>query len=151
MPGLVAHSSGALQSDDVSPPPTAVVQQPLLLAPTGVPAADDAFFTREVDAPVMSDTTDTATSTTIPKASPSGLVDVLLIPDEVSLSSSSIDFEKMYCTDDHPFFTSLEEFHALLMSDDTFRGRSPTLPSLLMSVENIVRSCIFHNNARERE
>ncbi|RRT48832.1 hypothetical protein B296_00015480 [Ensete ventricosum] len=157
--GLVAHSSGALQSDDVSPPPTAVVQQPLLLAPTGVPAAspsstdvgggelpitveeleallaspsssfdhggeqnctDDAFFTREVYAPVMSDTTDTAASTTIPKASPSGLVDVLLIPDEVSLSSSSIDFEKMYCTDDHPFFTSLEEFDALLMSDDTF-------------------------------
>ncbi|XP_064963221.1 NAC domain-containing protein 6-like [Musa acuminata AAA Group] len=196
--GLLAHSSGALQSD-VSPPPTAVVQQPLLapvvtppesrlssidsVAPNeaGVPAAspsstdvgggdlgitaeelesfdlgitseelevflasssssvdlggeqnctDDTFFTREVEAFLMSDDTDTA-STTIPKASPSGLVNVLLMPDdtwidsttvaEVSSSSSSIDFvacEQMYCTDDH-FFTSLEPIKAFMKSDDT--------------------------------
>ncbi|XP_064957883.1 protein CUP-SHAPED COTYLEDON 2-like [Musa acuminata AAA Group] len=92
---------------------------------------DDAFFTREVEASLMSDDTDTA-SNTIPKASPSGLVDPRLMPDdtridsttvvEVSTSSSSIDFvacEKMYFTDD-PFFWSLEEVHAFLMSDDTF-------------------------------
>ncbi|THU63083.1 hypothetical protein C4D60_Mb01t12010 [Musa balbisiana] len=194
--GLVAHSNGAFQSD-VSPPPTAVVQQ-LLLAPVvttpesrlssidsvaqneaGVPAAtpsstdvgggdlgitaeeleaflasssssvdrggeqhrtDDAFFTREVDALSMSDATDTA-STTIPKASPSGLVDVLLMPDDTRIDSttvaevsSSIDFvvcEKMYCTDG-PFFTSLEEFHAFLMSDDTFTA-STTIPGARLS------------------
>ncbi|CAD5173617.1 unnamed protein product [Musa acuminata subsp. malaccensis] len=167
--GLVALSNGAFQSD-LSPPPTAVVQQ-LLLAPVvttleshlssidsvapneaGVPAAtpsstdvgggdvgitaeeleafdlgmtaeeleaflaapsssvdlggdqhrtDDPFFTREVDAFLMSDATDTV-STTIPKASPSG---------------------HMYCTDG-PFFASLEEVHAFMMSDDTFPGAS---------------------------
>ncbi|CAL9189170.1 unnamed protein product, partial [Musa hybrid cultivar] len=206
--GLVAHSNGAFQSD-VSPPPTAVVQQ-LLLAPVvttlesrlssidsvapneaGVPAAtpsstdvgggdlgitaeeleafdlgitaeeleaflaspsssvdlggeqhctDGAFCTREVDALLMSDATDTA-STTIPKASPSGHVDVLLMPDDtridsttVAEASSSIDFvvcEQMHCTDG-PFFTSLEEVHAFLMSDDTFIA-STTIPGASLS------------------
>ncbi|CAL9211932.1 unnamed protein product [Musa hybrid cultivar] len=91
---------------------------------------DDAFFAREVEAFLMSDDTDTAT-TTIPKASPLGLVDLLSLPDdtrfdsttvvEVSSSSSSIDLvacEQMYSTDDD-FFASLEQVHALLMSDDT--------------------------------
>ena len=91
---------------------------------------DDAFFAREVEAFLMSDDTDTAT-TTIPKASPPGLVDLLSMPDDtridsttvadVSSSSSSIDLvacEQMYSTDDD-FFASLEQVHALLMSDDT--------------------------------
>ncbi|CAL9211943.1 unnamed protein product [Musa hybrid cultivar] len=91
---------------------------------------DDAFFAREVEAFLMSDDTDTAL-TTIPKASPPGLVDLLSMPDdtrfdsttvaEVSSSSSSIDLvacEQMYSTDDD-FFASLEQVHALLMSDDT--------------------------------
>ncbi|CAL9065580.1 unnamed protein product, partial [Musa banksii] len=89
---------------------------------------DDAFITIEVEAIVISDDTDTA-STTIPKASPSGLVDLLLMPDdtridsttvaEVPSSSSSIDLvacEQMYSTN---FFTSLEQVHDFLMSDDT--------------------------------
>ncbi|CAD5184585.1 unnamed protein product [Musa acuminata subsp. malaccensis] len=179
--GLVAHSNGAFQSD-VSPPPTAVLQQ-LLLAPVvtipesrlssidsvapneaGVPAAspsstdvgggdigitaeeleafdlgitaeeieaflasssssvdlggeqhctDDAFFTREVDALLMSDATDTA-STTIPKASPSG-----------------------------PFFTSLEEVHAFLMSDDTFIA-STTIPGASLSSE--LQACLMSDS-----
>ncbi|CAL9080073.1 unnamed protein product [Musa acuminata var. zebrina] len=91
---------------------------------------DDAFFAREVEAFLMSDDTDTAT-TTIPKASPPGLVDLLSMPDgtrfdsttvaEVSSSSSSIDLvacEQMYSTDDD-FFAGLEQVHASLMSDDT--------------------------------
>ncbi|CAL9755553.1 unnamed protein product [Musa acuminata subsp. burmannicoides] len=44
----------------------------------------------------------------------------------VAEASSSIDFvvcEQMYCTDG-PFFESLEEVHAFLMSDDTFPGAS---------------------------
>ncbi|CAL9196112.1 unnamed protein product [Musa hybrid cultivar] len=199
--GLVAHSSRALLID-ASPPPTAVVQFPLLAAPeshhssvdsvapnkAGVPAAspsstdvggelvitaeelkallasysssvdqnctDDAFFTREVEAFLMSDETDIA-STTIPKASPSGLVDLLVMPDDtridsttvaevssssridsttvakVSSSSSSIDFvacEQMYSTStDDDFFTSLEQVRAFLMSDDTFTA-STTIP-----------------------
>nr|XP_009420254.1 PREDICTED: NAC domain-containing protein 14-like [Musa acuminata subsp. malaccensis] len=179
--GLVAHSNGAFQSD-LSPPPTAVVQQ-LLLAPVvtipesrlssidsvapneaGVPAAspsstdvgggdvgitaeeleafdlgmtaeeleaflaspsssvdlggdqhctDDAFFTREVDALLMSDATDTV-STTIPKASPSG-----------------------------PFFTSLEEVHAFLMSDDTFIA-STTIPGASLSSE--LQACLMSDS-----
>ncbi|CAL9189184.1 unnamed protein product [Musa hybrid cultivar] len=199
--GLVAHPNGAFHSD-VSPSPTAVVQQ-LLLAPVvttlesrlssidsvapneaGVPAAtpsstdvgggdleafdlgitaeeleaflasssssvdlggeqhctDDAFFPREVDALLMSDATDTA-STTIPKASPSGHVDVLLMPDDTRIDSttvaevsSSINFvvcEQMYCNDG-PFFSSLEEVHAFLMSDDTFIA-STTIPGASLS------------------
>ncbi|CAL9211965.1 unnamed protein product [Musa hybrid cultivar] len=91
---------------------------------------DDAFFAREVEALLMSDDTDTAT-TTIPKASPPGLVDLLSMPDDtridsttvadVSSSSSSTDLvacEQMYSTDDD-FFASLEQIHASLMSDDT--------------------------------
>ena len=91
---------------------------------------DDAFFARELEAMLMSDDTDTAT-TTIPKASPPGLVDLLSMPDgtrfdsttvaEVSSSSSSIDLvacEHMHSTDDD-FFASLEQIHASLMSDDT--------------------------------
>ncbi|CAL9080087.1 unnamed protein product, partial [Musa acuminata var. zebrina] len=91
---------------------------------------DDAFFARELEASLMSDDTDTAL-TTIPKASPPGLVDLLSMPDdtridsttvaEVSSSSSSIDLvacEQMYSTDDD-FFASLEQVQALLMSDDT--------------------------------
>ncbi|CAL9063244.1 unnamed protein product, partial [Musa banksii] len=91
---------------------------------------DDAFFAREVEAFLMSDDTDTAT-TTIPKASPPGLVDLLSMPDdtrfdsttvaEVSSSSSSIDLvacEQMHSTDDD-FFVSRERVHASLMSDDT--------------------------------
>ncbi|CAL9769710.1 unnamed protein product [Musa acuminata subsp. burmannicoides] len=186
--GLVAHSNGAFQSD-VSPPPTAVLQQLLLppvvtipesrlssidsVAPNeaGVPAAspsstdvgggdlgitaeeleafdlgitaeeieaflasssssvdlggeqhctDDAFFTREVDALLMSDATDTA-STTIPKASPSG---------------------HMYCTDG-PFFTSLEEVHAFLMSDDTFIA-STTIPGASLSSE--LQACLMSDS-----
>ncbi|CAL9063303.1 unnamed protein product, partial [Musa banksii] len=184
--GLVAHSNGAFQSD-VSPPPTAVVQQ-LLLAPVvttlenrlssidsvapneaGVPAAtpsstdvgggdleafdlgitaeeleaflasssssadlggeqhctDDAFFTREVDALLMSDATDTA-STTIPKASPSGHVDVLLMPDDTRIDSTTV------AEVNGPFFSSLEEVHAFLMSDDTFIA-STTIPGASLS------------------
>ncbi|CAL9176319.1 unnamed protein product, partial [Musa hybrid cultivar] len=90
---------------------------------------DDAFITRDVEAILISDDTDTA-STAIPKASPSGLVDLLFMPDdtridsttvaEVPSSASSIDLvacEQMCSTD---FFTSLEHVHDLLMSDDTF-------------------------------
>ncbi|RWW53800.1 hypothetical protein BHE74_00039715 [Ensete ventricosum] len=114
---------------------------------------DDAFFTREVDAPVMSDATDTA-STTIPKASPSGLVDVLLIPDdaridsttsvvEVSLSSPSIDFvvsEQMYCTDDYPFFTSLEKLHALRTFSKSVQRMPPSMPISTTPVAQVCRS-----------
>ncbi|CAL9189176.1 unnamed protein product, partial [Musa hybrid cultivar] len=191
--GLVAHSNGAFQSD-VSPPPTAVVQQ-LLLAPVvttlesrlssidsvapneaGAPAAtpsstdvgggdlgitaeeleafdlgitaeeleaflasssssvdlggeqhctDDAFFTREVDALLMSDATDTA-STTNPKASPSGHVDVLLMPDDTRIDSTTV------AEVNGPFFSSLEEVHAFLMSDDTFIA-STTIPGASLS------------------
>ncbi|CAL9189024.1 unnamed protein product [Musa hybrid cultivar] len=91
---------------------------------------DDAFFAREVEAFLMSDDTDTAL-TTIPKASPPGLADLLSMPDDtridsttvadVSSSSSSIDFvacEQMHSTDDD-FFASLERVHASLMYDDT--------------------------------
>ncbi|XP_065002498.1 protein NTM1-like 9 [Musa acuminata AAA Group] len=91
---------------------------------------DDAFFARGVEAFLMSDDTDTAL-TTIPKASPPGLVDLLSMPDDtridsttvadVSSSSSSIDFvacEQMHSTDDD-FFVSRERVHASLMSDDT--------------------------------
>ncbi|CAL9063306.1 unnamed protein product [Musa banksii] len=226
--GLVAHSNGAFQSD-VSPPPTAVLQQ-LLLAPVvtipesrlssidsvapneaGVPAAspsstdvgggdlgitaeeleafdlgitaeeieaflasssssfdlggeqhctDDAFFTREVDALLMSDATDTA-STTIPKALPSGLVDVLLMPDDTRIDSttvaevsSSIDFvvcEQMHCTDG-PFFMSLEEVHAFLMSDDTFiasttiPGASPSSSTGLAAVQTELQACLMSDS-----
>ncbi|CAL9211954.1 unnamed protein product, partial [Musa hybrid cultivar] len=101
---------------------------------------DDAFFAREVEAFLMSDDTDTAT-TTIPKASPPGLVDLLSLPDdtrfdsttvaEVSSSSSSIDLvacEQMYSTDivgceqtenidDNDDF--LQWIEALVKSDDT--------------------------------
>ncbi|XP_065035169.1 NAC transcription factor NAM-B2-like [Musa acuminata AAA Group] len=154
----------------VSPPPTAVVQHPppeshlssvVSVAPNeaGVPAASpsstpvisaeefEAFLasswvdqncTREVEAILISDDTDTA-STTIPKASPSGLVDLLLMPDdtridsttvaEVPSSASSIDlvaYEQIYSTD---FFTSLEHVHDFLMSDDTFTfTASTTIP-----------------------
>lgn len=113
---------------------------------------DDAFFTTEAEAFIMSDDTDTA-STTIPKASPFGLVDLFFMPDdtrigsttvgevfdlllmpeatridsttvaEVSSSSSSID---LVATDDH-IFASLEQLQAFLMSDDTFTA-STTLP-----------------------
>ncbi|CAL9196096.1 unnamed protein product, partial [Musa hybrid cultivar] len=186
--GLVAHSSTALLID-ASPPPTAVVQFPLLAAVTppeshhssvdsvapneaGVPAAspsstdvggelvitaedleaflasysssvdqnctDDAFITRDVEAILISDDTDTA-STTIPKATPSDLVDLLVMPDdtridsttvaEVPSSASSIDLvacEQMYSTD---FFTSLEHVHDFLMSDDPFTfTASTTIP-----------------------
>ncbi|CAL9211947.1 unnamed protein product [Musa hybrid cultivar] len=91
---------------------------------------DDAFFAGELEALPMSDDTDTAT-TTIPKASPPALVDLLSMSDDtridsttvadVSSSSSLIDLvacEQMYSTDDD-FFASLEHVHALLMSDDT--------------------------------
>ncbi|CAL9211966.1 unnamed protein product [Musa hybrid cultivar] len=91
---------------------------------------DDAFFARELEALLMSHDTDTA-STTIPKASPPGLVDLFLMPDdtrndsttvaEVSSSSSSIDLvacEQMCSTDDD-FFASLKQVDAFLMSDDT--------------------------------
>ncbi|CAL9073902.1 unnamed protein product, partial [Musa acuminata var. zebrina] len=90
----------------------------------------EAFFARGVEAFLMSDDTDTAL-TTIPKASPPGLVDLLSMPDDtridsttvadVSSSSSSIDFvacEQMHSTDDD-FFVSRERVHASLMSDDT--------------------------------
>ncbi|CAL9071204.1 unnamed protein product [Musa textilis] len=85
---------------------------------------DDAFFTREVEAFLMSDDNDTTWST-IP------MVDLLLMPDntrsdsttvaKVSSSSSSIDFvacEHMYYTANH-FLTSLEHVRAFLMSNDT--------------------------------
>ncbi|CAL9063248.1 unnamed protein product, partial [Musa banksii] len=50
---------------------------------------DDAFFAREVEAFLMSDDTDTAT-TTIPKASPPGLVDLLSMPDDTRFDSTTV-------------------------------------------------------------
>ncbi|RWV77292.1 hypothetical protein GW17_00061898 [Ensete ventricosum] len=67
---------------------------------------DDAFFTS-----LMPDGADKA-STTIPEASASGLVDLLLMPDDTRTC------EQMYCTDDH------------LMSDDTFATAWTTIPGL---------------------
>ncbi|CAL9065584.1 unnamed protein product, partial [Musa banksii] len=167
--GMVAHSSTALQSDVSPPPTAVVQHPPpeshlssvVSVAPNeaGVPAASpsstpvisaeelEAFLasswvdqncTREVEAILISDDTDTA-STTIQKASPSGLVDLLLMPDdtridsttvaEVPSSASSIDLvacEQMYITD---FFTSLEQVHDFLMSDGTFTfTASTTIP-----------------------
>ncbi|RRT80590.1 hypothetical protein B296_00016685 [Ensete ventricosum] len=161
--GLVARSSGALQSD-ASPPSTAMVVYRSLapavtplpesrlssvdsVAPNeaGAPAAspsspdvgggellitveelepfmasssspvviggeqnctDDAFFTS-----LMPDGADKA-STTIPEASSSSLLDLLLMPHDTRTC------EQMYYTDDH------------LMSDDTFAAAWTTIPGL---------------------
>ncbi|THU63037.1 hypothetical protein C4D60_Mb01t11500 [Musa balbisiana] len=115
---------------------------------------DDAFFTREVEAFLMSDDTDTA-STTIPKASPVGLVDLLLMPDdtridstmvaEVSSSSSSIDLvacEQMYSSTDDDFFASLEQVHTFLMSDDFFASLEQ-VHAFLMSDDTIPASVMY--------
>ncbi|CAL9755606.1 unnamed protein product, partial [Musa acuminata subsp. burmannicoides] len=91
---------------------------------------DDPFFTREVDA--LDVRCHRHSLDYHPKASPSGHVDVLLMPDDTRIDSTTVaeasrrstsSCEQMYCTDG-PFFESLEEVHAFLMSDDTFPGAS---------------------------
>ncbi|XP_065002471.1 NAC domain-containing protein 91-like [Musa acuminata AAA Group] len=132
------HPTAVVQSD-VSPPPTAVVQHPSL-APAVTPPPPESHLS-SVDSVAPNEAGVAAASpsstdvggalTTIPKASPPGLVDLLSMPDDtridsttvadVSSSSSSIDFvacEQMHSTDDD-FFVSRERVHASLMSDDT--------------------------------
>ncbi|CAL9758864.1 unnamed protein product [Musa acuminata subsp. burmannicoides] len=58
---------------------------------------DDAFFAREVEAFLMSDDTDTAL-TTIPKASPPALVDLLSMSDDTRIDSTTSQISVMFGT-----------------------------------------------------
>ncbi|URE38796.1 Endomembrane protein 70 [Musa troglodytarum] len=99
--GLVAHSSKEVQSD-VSPPPTVVVQKPLL-------------------APVMTLSESRAPNEAGVPAAPPSSTDVG--GDELEINVQQLEAflrrcEQMDRTDDL-FFTSLEQVDAFLISDDT--------------------------------